>query len=193
MGDPFPTQVTTILNGMSKEDSSTPEDFVALLYGELKQMAKIQMVRQRGDHTLQPTALVNEIWMRIQPESGKHSWESRRHFFRAAACAMRSVLVDHARGRQAAKRGGGEKPVPLNENIHVAAEDADSILELDGALVRLEAEDPDLAELVQLRFYAGMAHDEIADQLNVSVRTVERRWRAAKLWLLDDLSEEVRT
>jgi RNA polymerase sigma-70 factor (ECF subfamily) len=193
MGDLLQTQVTAILNGMGKEDSSTPEDFVALLYGELKQMANIQMVRQRGDHTLQPTALVNEIWMRIQPESEEHSWESRRHFFRAAACAMRSVLVDHARGRQAAKRGGGEKPVPLNEDIHVAAEDADSILELDGALGRLEAEDPDLAELVQLRFYAGMAHDEIADQLNVSVRTVERRWRAAKLWLLDELSEEVRT
>jgi RNA polymerase sigma factor (TIGR02999 family) len=178
---------------MSKDDASIPEDFVALLYGELKQMAKIQMVRQRADHTLQPTALVNEIWMRVQPDSEEHSWESRRHFFKAAACAMRSVLVDHARGRQAIKRGGGEKPVSLNEEIHMGDEDVDSVLELDEALSRLEAEDPDLAELVQLRFYAGMAHEEIADQLNVSVRTVERRWRAAKLWLLDDLSEEART
>ncbi|HJM56610.1 MAG: RNA polymerase subunit sigma [Planctomycetes bacterium] len=193
MSDPFQTQMTAILNGMSKDDASIPEDFVALLYGELKQMAKIQMVRQRADHTLQPTALVNEIWMRVQPDSEEHSWESRRHFFKAAACAMRSVLVDHARGRQAIKRGGGEKPVSLNEEIHMGDEDVDSVLELDEALSRLEAEDPDLAELVQLRFYAGMAHEEIADQLNVSVRTVERRWRAAKLWLLDDLSEEART
>jgi RNA polymerase sigma factor (TIGR02999 family) len=155
-------------------------------------MAQSQMSRQRGDHILQPTALVNEVWMKIRPESGTHSWENRRHFFRAAVKAMRSVLVDQARSQLAAKRGGGEKPLSLDESLHIRAENASSILELDGALDRLEQQDASLAELVQLRFYAGMTHEEIAAQLGVSVRTVERRWSAARLWLLDCLGPEDR-
>lgn len=188
MQDLFLSQVTNHLNAIGKPDSETPEGFVALLYGELRRLAQGQMSRQREDHTLQPTALVNEVWMRIQPESGEHSWESRRHFFRAAVKAMRSVLIDHARSQLAAKRGGGIKPLPLDEALRVTEEDAGSVLELDSALDRLEAADAPLAELVQLRFYAGLSHEEIAGQLDISVRTVERRWRAAKLWLMDDLA-----
>lgn len=187
MQDPFQSQVTSHLNAIGKPESAPPEGFIALLYGELRRLAQGQMSRQRGDHTLQPTALVNEVWMRIRPESGEHSWESRRHFFSAAVKAMRSVLVDHARAQLATKRGGGLKPLPLDEALQVTAEDAGSVLELDGALDRLELADAPLAELVQLRFYAGLSHEEIAGQLDVSVRTVERRWRAAKLWLMDDL------
>jgi RNA polymerase sigma-70 factor (ECF subfamily) len=188
MHDPFQSQVTAILNSMGKGETAAPEEFVSLLYGELKRMAQAQMSRQREDHTLQPTALVNEVWIKIRPESGTQSWEDRRHFFRAAVLAMRSVLVDHARGQLAVKRGGGEKPVSLDEALHFQAENAESVLELDGSLSRLESVDPALAELVQLRFFAGLTHEEIAEQLDVSVRTIERRWRAARLWIMDDLS-----
>lgn len=190
MQDPFQTQVTRHLNAFGSSSSEIPEGFLSLLYQELRRLAQGQMSRQRDDHILQPTALVNEAWMKIRPEAGERSWEDRRHFFRVAVRAMRSVLVDHARAQLSAKRGGGAAPLPLDEALQLTPDSAEPVLELDGALERLEQADPQLAELVQLRFFAGLSHEEIAGHLEVSVRTVERRWRTARLWLMDDLGDE---
>lgn len=189
MDSSFEDQVTSILNSLGSARDEVSPEFVALLYAELKQLARSQMARQAQGHTLQPTALVNEVWMRVRPDEGDKSWESRRHFFRAAVLAMRSVLVDHARAKLADKRGGGVRPASLDKALEVSAEDAGWVLELESVLDLLEEEDPTLAELVQLRFYAGLSHEEIAAHSGVSLRTVERRWRSARLWLLDRLGE----
>jgi RNA polymerase sigma factor (TIGR02999 family) len=189
MDSSFEEQVTSILNTLGSARDEVSPEFVALLYAELKQLARSQMARQAADHTLQPTALVNEVWLRVRPEESTKSWESRRHFFRAAVMAMRSVLVDHARAKLADKRGGGARPISLDQAFEVSIEDPGWVLELEAVLEKLEREDSTLAEVVQLRFYAGLSHEEIAAHCGVSVRTVERRWRAARLWLLDRLGK----
>ena len=120
------------------------------------------------------------------------AWDSRRQFFAAAIKAMRSVLVDHARARLAEKRGGGKRPVSLENAQELTFEDAGWVLEMKEVLELLEQEDADLAELVQLRFFAGMSHEQIAAHQEVTVRTVERRWRAARLWLMDKLASRPR-
>jgi len=189
MDSPFEDQFTSILNRLESSSEEAQSELVALIYAELKQLARSQMARQAEGHTLQPTALVNEVWMRVRPGEADKNWKSRRHFFQAAVLAMRSVLVDHARAKLAEKRGGGVRAASLDEALEVSAEDAGWVLELDSALEQLEKDDPTLAELVQLRFYAGLSHEEIAAHSEVSIRTVERRWRAARLWLLDRLGE----
>ncbi|MGC6487970.1 MAG: ECF-type sigma factor [Planctomycetota bacterium] len=181
-------EITRLLNEAGAGRSTLGDDLVAALSSHLRQLARAHMARQGGDHTLQPTALVHEAWMKLRPGEHEAEWDSRRQFFAAAIKAMRSVLVDHARARLADKRGGGKRPVSIEVAHELTFEDAGWVLEMKDVLELLEREDADLAELVQLRFFAGMSHEEIAAHQQVTVRTVERRWRAARLWLLDKLS-----
>ncbi len=162
-------------------------ELLQLLYGELRDVARRCMEREQADHTLQPTALVHEAWLRLFGGAETPSWESRAHFVHTAARSMRRVLIDHARARQSAKRGAGARPEPLDRTIAWFEERSIELLDLDRALERLEGFDAELAHLVELRFFGGLSVPEIAPLLGVSVPTVERRWRVARGWLRGEL------
>jgi RNA polymerase sigma factor (TIGR02999 family) len=173
------------------EGVATREEAIARLHAELRHLAMGQLARQRAGHTLQPTALANEAWLRLFGEA-QPRFEGRRAFFALASRAMRAVLVDHARAHDTAKRGGGRERVSVSVSL---AEDAAAqrpefvldLLDLEEALTELEAVDAELARLVELRFFGGLSHTAIAETLDVSERTVERRWRLARAWLLERL------
>lgn len=158
-----------------------------MLYAELRSLAHGMMRRERSEHTLQTTALVHEAWIRLGPGGG---FENRHHFLGAAANAMRRILVEHARGRGREKRGGGADRVPLDEQslADLYAETVD-LLALDAALDRLAARSELGARIIELRFFAGMSHDEIATACDVSLRTVERNFRFARAYLHRELDE----
>jgi RNA polymerase sigma factor (TIGR02999 family) len=158
------------------------------VYAELRRIAERLMGGQRADHTLQPTALVHEAYLKLIDREGGGRWKDRRHFVRLAASAMRSVLVDHARGRAAVKRSGGERePLPLDQLAGLLESGGVDLLSLDEALSRLEAQDAELARIVELRFFVGLTIDETAAALERSPATVERRWRVARMWLRSEL------
>ena len=185
-----PGQATQLLARIRGGDADAREELLPLLYKELKAVAASCMGRERANHTLQPTALVHEAWMRI--EKGMQgedapSWSDRQHFVRVAARAMRHVLVDHARVRGAQKRGGGENPLPLDEVIASFEDRQLDVVELANALERLGEDDTELARLVDLRFFAGLSIAETAKVMGVSTPTVERRWRVARMWLRREL------
>jgi len=160
-----------------------------LIYGELRRVAGRYLARERRNHTLQPTALVNEAWLRLQNERGVE-WQGRTHGLALGAQAMRRLLVDHGRRQKRDKRGGGAQPLSLDELLvagqtgQVAVED---LLTLEAALGRLEAVDQRAAQVVTLKFYAGMSSPEIAEELGVSLRTVEGDWAHARAWLRREL------
>ena len=159
------------------------------VYAHLHELARLQMAKERSDHTLQPTALVNEAYMRLFG-TGDISWESRRQFYGTACKVMRSLLVDHARGRNAKKRGGNLMKVPLLDSTP-AADDfshAIDILDLHASLERLANIDPGMADAVEMRYFGGLSIKETAASLGVPLRTTERRLRTAGMWLRDDLA-----
>lgn len=170
-------QVTAILQDGSGDEAW--ERLLPLVYDELRQLAAAQMRAERGEHTLQPTALVHEAFLRLVGDTSM-AWSSRRHFFGAAAQAMRRVLVDHARKVRAAKRGGDAEREPLTGMQVEAAADAERVLALNEALDTLEAEDARAAEVARLRHYAGLSVAETAAALEVSERTVMREWTFAR-------------
>lgn len=160
-----------------------------VVYDELRMLAAAQLGRERPGHTLQPTALVHEAYLRMV--GGEHTpWEDRGHFFRAAARAMRRILIEHARSRGRKKRGGGRVRVPLEALGPPSWDDPDRMLALDEALRRLEGQDPRSAEVVQLRYFAGLSVRETAEALGTSERTVKREWAFARAWLRDALRSE---
>jgi RNA polymerase sigma factor (TIGR02999 family) len=162
-----------------------------IVHAELRRIAAAYMRNERADHTLQPTALVNEAYLRLV-DARDITFESRSHFLGVAARLMREVLVDHARRRATAKRAGGVARIPLEDaDAAVAAPDAD-VLALDEALRRLEAMDSRMARLVELRFFGGMTTAETAESLGISVATVEREWATARSWLRRELLRETR-
>lgn len=167
-------------------DVSAGSELLAKLYAELRGIAERCMAGERADHTLQPTALVHEAYVRLF-ESGSPHLEGRAHFVRLAARAMRNVLIDHARARGARKRVSGERLDALDLTLSYIEESTYEVLDLEHALVRLEAMDEELARLVELRFFAGLSLPEIADLDGVSVPTLERRWRVARSWLKSEL------
>ncbi len=182
-------QVTQMLLAISDGDRPAEDGLFPLVYDELRAMAQDQMARERGNHTLQPTALVHEAYLRLVGNQISQ-WPSRRYFFAAAATAMRRILVEHARGRYRHKRGGHCRPQPL-EGVDVAAQnDTIDWLALDEAIEALQQEDQRLAEVVHLRFFAGMNVEETAQELEVSPRTVKRDWRYAKAFLLEQMTDE---
>lgn len=160
-----------------------------LVYDELKQLARQKMADERPDHTLQPTALVHEAYLRLTGNSNI-LWSSQRQFFFAAAEAMRRILIDHARSRGQVKRGRGRKRLPLNVLEIASDEQMPEILALDEALSRLEKVSPDVAAVVRLRFYGGLTIEETADTLGISPRTVKREWTYARARLFRELNEE---
>ena len=184
------TLATQLLHALERGDPAAREELLALVHDELRSLARQYMLGERANHTLQPTALVNEAWMRLIPEGeaeGHDSWESRGHFLRVAARAMRNVLVDHARSRVAQKRGDGRERVPLDDMLAHYEERSLDPLAIDAALCKLNTMDEQLAKIVELRFFAGLTIAETARALGVSTPTIERGWRVARMWLRSEL------
>lgn len=180
------TRVTEILRHLNVSDARQRDELVALVYDELREMARRQLRNERPGHTLQPTALVNEAYLRLFDPSA-NGWESRAHFFGVAARAMRQVLVDHARRRDADKRGGKMERVTLVTDIAEAGSAETDVVDLHLALEKLAQHDDALARLVELRFFGGLTLDEAADTVGVSRRKAANDWAAARLWLQREL------
>jgi len=180
--------VTQILAAVEAGDSRAAEQLLPLVYDELRKLAAARMTAESPDHTLQATALVHEAYLRLVGEQQPQDWAGRGHFFAAAAEAMRRILVDSARRKQADKRGGDRLRVELPDDLAAAAP-SDDLVALDEALTRLEGHDPDAARLVKLRYFAGLSHQEAADAVGVSRGTADRLWVLARAWLLRQLSK----
>ena len=177
--------ITSLLRDWRDGDDSARDRLVAVLYPELRALADRQLRGERANHTLQPTALVNEAYLRLSGLD-RMDWQDRGHFVRMAARVMREVLVDHARRRQAAKRDGGHR-VTLT-GLDIAAETgAVDALALDAALTRLEKIDPDKARVVEMRYFGGLTIEETAQAMGSSPATVKRQWQSARAWLFDAL------
>ncbi len=177
--------VTRILEASQQGDVDAAEELARVLYEELRSMARREMAEERPDHTLQPTALAHEAYLRLLGSEGT-SFENRAHFFASAATALRRVLVDHARSRARDKRGGGLVRVPfadLDPEEAPAQLPAAELLALDAALERLAVLDPLKARVVELRFFAGLTFEQLAKALGLSESTVQRHWRMARAWL----------
>lgn len=181
-------QVTALLRAWRSGDAGAGDDLLPLVYGELRRRAVRCLERERPDHTLQPTALVHEAYLRLVDQA-QAGWQDRAHFFAIAARLMRQILVDHARRRFSAKRGGRQQPlaIELAGDLAAAAE-APDLIALDDALTALAAFDPEGARLIELRYFGGLSLDETAEALAVSRPTVVRRWRAVRAWLYGELS-----
>jgi RNA polymerase sigma factor (TIGR02999 family) len=182
------SQTTVFLQRMNAGDAAAAEELLPLIYDELRALAGSYMRGRAAGHTLQPTALVNEAWMRLIGRDGGQTWESRAHFLGVAAKAMRSVLVDHARRKQADKRGGESERAALDEVIESLEVHVPDVLALDEALTQLAQMDPELARIVELKFFGGLTIDELARVIGRSHATIERGWKMARLWLKSELS-----
>jgi RNA polymerase sigma factor (TIGR02999 family) len=180
------TEVTQILLNWREGDTEAAARLMPVVYEELRRLARNYLRRERVDHTLQPTALVHEAYLRLVDDSAV-SWESRAHFYGIAARLMRRILVDHARARNAAKRGGLAEKVSLDEarDLPPAAND---LVALDGALEEFALTYPRKSEVVELKFFGGLEANEIAEVLQISRKTVLRDWQFAKLWLCRELA-----
>ena len=178
--------VTLMLAAVRAGDDAAAERLFDLLYAELRQVAAQKMARESADHTLQPTALVHEAWLRLGADAQPH-WQNRAHFFAAAAEAMRRILVDRARRKHAQRRGAGAKHVGIDGLQIAGPVDDDQLLALNEALDRLAAVDPPKAELVKLRYFVGLTTEQAAKVMNVSEPTAKRWWAYAKAWLFREM------
>lgn len=183
-GTPPSTQVTGLLQRWSGGDPAARDEVVPLVYDELRQLAHAYLYRERNDHTLETEALVHEAYVRLIGQEHV-SWQNRSHFFGIAAQAMRRILVDYARSKRRARRGGDAPRVSLDEAWMAAVHRPEELLLLDDALRRLAEVDAERAEQVELRFFAGLTHQEIAELKGISLSSVERRWRLARAFLCD--------
>jgi RNA polymerase sigma-70 factor, ECF subfamily len=181
-----PQEVTQLLLDWSEGDRAALEKVAPIVYDELRRLAHHYMEGQRRDHTLQTTALVNEAYLRLADQK-RASFTNRSHFFAVAAKAMRQILVNHAKGAQRQKRGGGSEKVDLEEAALIAPERPREILELDEALERLATFDSRKAQVVELSYFGGLKQEEIAEVLKISIVTVRRDWVFAKSWLYAEL------
>jgi RNA polymerase sigma factor (TIGR02999 family) len=182
-------RLTELLQRLDPDDARSAEAALSLVYGQLRALAAGQMRRERRGHTLQPTELVHEAWMRLA-SGGSLEVADRRHFFRLAGRAMRQVLVDAARRRNAERRGGGAAPVTLRTDVGGEAPAILDVLVLEDALSRLAEHDEDWASLVELRFFTGLTVDEAAETLGISPRKAAKDWAAIRIWLARTLREE---
>ena len=178
--------MTLLLQQMERGDGDAANKLVPLLYRELRRMAASQLRRERPNHTLQPTALVNEAYLRLVDQKNAQ-WQNRNHFFGVASQLMRRILVDYARAQQAAKRGAGAGKVSLDEAMIVSEESAGDVLALDETMKRLADQDPQLERIVELRVFGGLSVEEAAAALSISPATVKRHWSMAKAWLTREM------
>jgi RNA polymerase sigma factor (TIGR02999 family) len=177
------SDVTQILSAIEQGDGQAAEQLLPLVYDELRKLAAQKMANEKPGQTLQATALVHEAYIRLVDGEKAQHWNSRGHFFGAAAEAMRRILIDHARDKKRLKRGGDRSRIALDAIEAALNTSADDLLELDEALERLASEYPECAELVKLRFFAGMSLGEAAAALGVARRTADRHWAYARAWL----------
>lgn len=180
-------QITELLRRAASGDRIAEDELVPKVYNHLRRVASVYLSKERQDHSLQATALVHEAYIRIFGKNEPH-FNDRSHFFRVAAQVMRNILVDHARGKKTTKRGGESIRVPLDEVITISDDQSQLVLQVDEALARLEQLDKRQAKIVELRFFAGLTEDEIAEVLGVSSRTVKRDWVVARAWLHGELT-----
>ena len=182
-----PPEVTQLLQQWSNGRNDAREQLFPVIYAELRRLAAGYMRHERVDHTLQPTALVHEAFLKLVDQRAVR-WQSRAHFFGIAAQAMRRILVDHARAHAAGKRGAGAAPVSLDEARLVGVAPNVDLIALDEALTRLAAIDPQQSQLVEARFFGGLTIDETAELFQISAATVGREWTLAKAWLYAELA-----
>ena len=183
--EPDQGQVTQLLKALRTGDPVASEKLLPMVYAELHRLAAAYMRRERPDHTLQPTALINEAYLRLVHE--EVDWNSRAHFIGLAAHVMRRILVDHARAHRAEQRGGGLKRVELDEQIAIAPERMEDLVELDEALHRLQEANPRQAQVVELRYFGGLSVEQIGAVLGIAPRSVKRDWALARVWLFREL------
>lgn len=184
------TEVTHILGRIDEGDPSATEQLLPLVYDELRKLAARELSHERNDHTLQPTGLVHEAYLRLVGNDEPPKWSHRGHFYFAAARAMRRILIESARRKHAVKRGGDLQHLPLNEQLVAGTADKADLLAIDRVLQQLEQEQPDLAKLVSLRFFAGLTMPQTAQALDIPLRTAERKWTYVKAWMLDALAQD---
>jgi RNA polymerase sigma factor (TIGR02999 family) len=183
MGD-----VTRILAGIEQGDPAASEKLLPLVYEELRTLAAQRLAHERPGQTLQATALVHEAYLRLVDVSQAQHWNSRGHFFAAAAEAMRRLLVEQARRKSRLRHGGGRCRVDLDSQLHVTSGANDSLLALDEALTTLAAEDEQAAKVVELRYFAGLNHEQVAEVLGITVYRARQKWTYARAWLRDALT-----
>ncbi len=188
MDNPNATDITEILHSWSAGKPEAREELFPLVYDELRRLARSYLRKERADHTLQPTALVHEAYLRMVDQT-RVNWQNRAHFYGIAANIMRQILVDHARAHAAAKRGGAAERLSLDDvNISLEQNSAD-LLALDEALHSLAKVDARKSRVVELLYFGGLEHKETAEVLGISEKTVQRDWQFAKLWLFRELSQ----
>ena len=183
-------EITLALKGLRAGNPEAQDHLIRLVYDELRRLASRRLRGERRNHTLQSTALVHETYLRLLGKSSC-DWKDREHFFGAAACAMRHILVDHARAAHAVRRGGGAVPVEVTEMIAGVENRIEEILGVDQALRRLHDMSPRQESIVEMRFYAGFSEEEVAEILHISVRTVKREWAVARAWLHGEMRRAV--
>jgi RNA polymerase sigma factor (TIGR02999 family) len=182
------SDVTIILDAVCRGDEAASKELLPLVYNELRQLAVARMMHESPGHTLQPTALVHEAWLRLVSNRDQN-WKGRAYFFAAAAEAMRRILVEHARRKARLKHGGGQQRLNIEDLELSAAAPDEKILLVNEALDRLEKSNPERARIVVLKFFGGMTNKEAADSLGMGERSVERHWMCAKAWLFEQLQE----
>jgi RNA polymerase sigma factor (TIGR02999 family) len=185
-----PSEVTALLTLLSKGDKTVIERLMPLVYDELHRRAAGYMRKERADHTLQPTALVHEAYLKLVGQR-EASFQNRAHFFAIGSQMMRRILVDHARARLTARRGGDQGGISLQYAIHLRSDTPQGMIAVDDALDKLRALDPRQEKIVEMRFFGGLTVEETAEVLGVSTRTIEREWTTARAWLYMQLKEHV--
>jgi RNA polymerase sigma factor (TIGR02999 family) len=188
MTDQSPSSITGLLKAWGGGDQAALQKLVPLVDPELRRLARRYMGGERGGHTLQPTALINEVYLRLI-DWGSLSWQDRAHFFGLSARLMRRTLVDHARRHRTSKRGGGARTIAFDEAAVVPPERTADLVAIDDALNALAIRDPRKSEIVELRFFGGLTVEETAEVLKISPRTVKREWSLARAWLYCQLTQ----
>jgi RNA polymerase sigma factor (TIGR02999 family) len=188
-GEPIQGEVTRLLREVKSGDTAASSKLIVLVYDELRRLGAHYMRQERGNHTLQATALVHEAYMRLVDKDSLEL-HNREHFFAVAAQAMRHILVDHARAHKAGKRGGAKQQVELNEALGVTNENPEEMIALDQALTRLAEFDARKARVVELIYFGGLTKEEVASVLDVAVETIYRDWKHARAWLHKELGQQ---
>src|SRR6185312_1614945 len=185
------SDITLVLDAINRGETEASDRLLPLVYSDLRNLAATRMLQEAPGHTLQPTALVHEAWLRLVGETNR-DWKSRAYFFAAAAEAMRRILVEHARRKARFKHGGGQQRLNIEDLELAEATPDDKVLLVNDALENLERSNPERARVVLMKFYGGMTNKEVADLLGIGERSVDRHWVCAKAWLFQKLQEAVK-